>query len=230
MPVRLRGEARPLGAAAGWFPAIGALVGALAGGIGYVAEPGLGADVAAVLAVAVLVTVTGALHQDGLADCADGLGARGDRARRLAITRDSSIGTFGALALFIWLALLVAAISGLDRQDALGALVVVAATGRWAALVHATAAPPARPDGLGAAFAVSRPALATATLTAAAAALAISGIGHGLACLATAAVLALLVSAWARRSLGGRTGDTLGATVAITEVAVAVVLLGLGAR
>ncbi len=225
LPVRLRGEAAPLGAAAGWFPAVGALVGGIAGGIGYLAEPRLGSTVAAALAVAALVIVTGALHQDGLADCADGLGARGDRARRLEIMRDSAIGTYGALALLIWLVLLVGALAGLGREDALSALVVAAACGRWAALLHAALAAPARQDGLGAGFAVSRAALAFATVTAAAVALGLAGIGAGLAVLAAAAAVAGLVGAWARTALGGRTGDTLGATVALAEVAAVLVIL-----
>jgi adenosylcobinamide-GDP ribazoletransferase len=226
VPVRLR-AAPPLGAAAGWFAAVGAVIGAIAGGVGYLARPRLGASVAAVLAVAVLVVLTGALHQDGLADCADGLGARGGGAeRRLAVMRDSSIGTFGALALGLWLLLLVTALAGLDRDDAFAALVVAASAGRWAALLHALAAPPARRDGLGAAFAVSNVALVAATGVAAAVAVALAGV-DGVAALGAAALVAALVSAWSRRAIGGRTGDTLGAVVALAEVAVIVVLLGL---
>lgn len=227
MPVRLRGEAPPLGAAAAWFPAVGALVGALSGAVGWIAAPSLGASVAAVLAVAVLATVTGALHQDGLADCADALGARGDRERRLTVMRDPAIGTFGALALLLWLALLVTTLAGLDRGEAFRALVAAAATARWAALVHARLAAPARPDGLGAGFAVGGAAFAFATLTATVVALAVAGIVAGVAALAAATAVALLIAAWSRAALGGRTGDTLGATVAITEVAVAVTFLAL---
>jgi adenosylcobinamide-GDP ribazoletransferase len=226
MPVRLR-RAPPLGAAAPWFPAVGAMVGATAGAVGYVARPALGATVAAVLAVAILVVLTGALHQDGLADCADGLGARGGGAeRRLAVMRDSAIGTFGALALGLWLLLVVTALAGLAREDAFAALVVAAATGRWGTLLHAVSAPPARRDGLGAAFAVSPVALAIATVIAAAVAVGAAGVA-GVAALATTALAAALVSAWSRRALGGRTGDTLGAVVALAEAGVIVVLLGL---
>ncbi|HEY5318186.1 MAG TPA: adenosylcobinamide-GDP ribazoletransferase, partial [Solirubrobacteraceae bacterium] len=93
--------------AAGWFPVVGAAVGALSGGVRAGLQPVLGAPAATVVAVMALVIVTGALHQDGLADAADGLGVRGDRARRLAAMRDSSIGVFGALALIGWTLLLV---------------------------------------------------------------------------------------------------------------------------
>src|SRR5439155_21383041 len=76
LPVRPRGDAAALRAAAAWFPAVGAVIGAIAGGVWIAAEPTLGAAVAGVLATIALIVVTGALHQDGLADCADGLGVR----------------------------------------------------------------------------------------------------------------------------------------------------------
>jgi adenosylcobinamide-GDP ribazoletransferase len=225
--VRLR-QATPLGAAAPWFPLVGAAVGACAGGVMYAAAPGLGSTVAAVLAVLVIVLLTGALHLDGLADCADGLGARGGGfARRLEVMRDSSNGTFGTLALGLWLLLVVAALAGLDRGEAWAALTVAAGVGRWAALLHAAGSRPARPEGLGFGFEVSTGGLAIATVVATLIAVLVVGVGPGLAALAAAAIVAALVTTAARRGLGGRTGDTLGATIELTEVVVVVVILGL---
>jgi adenosylcobinamide-GDP ribazoletransferase len=225
LPVRLTGEPPPLGVAAGWFAAVGALVAALAGALGYLVEPSLGATPAAAVAVGALVILTGGLHQDGLADCADGIGARGDRQRRLEIMRDSSIGTFGALALGLYLILLISLLAAFDREHALRALVVAAATARAAALIHATLAKPARTDGLGAAFTVHPAALAFASVSAIAIALAIAGPADGAAAIAAAAAVAILVSAWSNHTLGGRTGDTLGATVALAELAAAAAIL-----
>lgn len=227
IPVRLRDGGRPLGDAAAWLPVVGALVGGLAGLTRYYGEPLFGPAVASVLAVIVLVGVTGGLHQDGLADCADGLGVRGDRERRLAVMRDSAIGTFGALALIGWALLLVTALSTLSDADALRALVIAAIVGRWAALAQAAVAPQARPDGLGARFAVRRSTVALASATSAGAAVLLLGLLHGLAVFAAGAFVALLVTSWTRRALGGRTGDTLGATVAIVEVAVCLTALAL---
>lgn len=226
VPVRLRAPVPPLGAAAPWFPVVGAAVGAAAGGIDYLAQPSLGPTVAAVLAVLMLVAITGALHQDGLADCADGLGVRGDRVRRLVVMRDPTVGTFGVLALSLWLLLVVAAIRGFERDDAWHALLAVAAVGRWAALLHAVAAAPARADGLGASFLANRVAVAVATIPAVLAALA-AGVGPGLAALGAGVVVAALVTGWSRAALGGRTGDTLGATVTLTEAVGLTLLLGL---
>jgi adenosylcobinamide-GDP ribazoletransferase len=226
VPVPAAGDLGLSGAAV-WFPVVGAAVGGLAGGVRLLGGHVLGPGVSTVLAMIVLVVVTGALHQDGLADTADGIGARGgSRARRLEVMRDSATGVFGALALIAWALLLFAALSSLDGDHALRALVVACALGRWAALVHAAATGPARAEGLGASLRVGRLALGAATVLALVAAFAVGGLVGGGAAVGTGAVVAGLSVVFARRMLGGRTGDTLGATVAIAEVAVCVVLLG----
>lgn len=218
-----------LGPAAAWFPVVGALVGALAGALLVAGEPLVGAQLAATLAVAALVALTGALHVDGLADCADALGARGGRERRLAVMRDPAVGVFGTLALLFWALLVIGALAHVERTDALLTLVSAATIGRWGALLHAVAAPPARRDGLGVGFAVRPVALAPATLATIAVALLANPPARGLAALLAGVLAAALVSLWARRALGGRTGDTLGATVALGEVAVCLTLVAVAA-
>jgi len=223
---------RGLSGAAAWFPLVGALVGALAGATRDLGADAFGPLTASVLAVLVLVVVTGALHLDGLADTADALGARGGGAeRRLAVMRDPTTGVFGVLALLAWALLLTSALASLSDRDALLALIVAGLTSRWAVLFHAAAEQPARQDGLGAAFRVAPAALGAATTTAVLLAPFVCGIGPGLVdgWVALAAGLASAVAAtlYARRLLGGRTGDTLGATVALAEVAVVLTLLAL---
>jgi adenosylcobinamide-GDP ribazoletransferase len=224
-PVPLRIGARSRWTPA-WFPVVGALVGGLAGGVRYGLDSVLGPLPASVLAAVTLVAVTGALHQDGLADCADALGVRGERARRLAVMREPQVGTFGVLAVALWLLALVSALSGFDRADGLAALVVACALGRWSALAHASLTPPARADGLGATFVVARAPLAVASAVAVAAAVAIEGPVRAAGAVVATLLVAAGVTGWARRWLGGRTGDTLGACIALVEVAVCLVLLG----
>jgi adenosylcobinamide-GDP ribazoletransferase len=227
VPVPAAGDLGLRGAAV-WFPVVGAAVGGLAGGVRLLGGHVLGPSVSTVLAMIVLVVVTGALHQDGLADTADGIGARGSsRVRRLEVMRDSSTGVFGALALIAWALLLFTALSALDGDHALRALVVACALGRWVALVHAAATVPARAEGLGASLRVGRFALGGATVLALVSAFAVGGVVAGAAAVGTGAIVAGVSVVLARRMLGGRTGDTLGATVALAEVAVCVVLLGL---
>lgn len=220
------GAAGAIGEAAGWFPVVGGLIGLLVGGVRVFAGDLVGPGVAGVLAVVVLVVVTGGLHVDGLADCADALGVRGGRERRLAVMRESTIGVFGTLGLVLWALLLASAVGGLPRGDAIPALVVACGLGRWAAVLMASAVAPARPDGLGAAFVVSRLSVGVATAVAVVGAGALVGPGAGAAALAGAGAAALGVGAWAQRALGGRTGDALGATVVLVEVVVCAILLG----
>lgn len=222
--VPVRAPHGALDRAAGWFPLVGALIGAVAGGVRIVADPLVGPATASVLALIVLVAVTGALHQDGLADTADGLGVRGDRERRLAVMRDSAVGVFGALAVLAWALLVVSVLAELPAGAAAVLLVTAAAVGRWTALVHAAAAPPARAHGLGAAFRPGGLSLGLATATAAVVAGAVSGPASAVAAIAAGGAVAAGSVAFVRRTLGGRTGDTLGATVAVTEAAVCVVL------
>lgn len=210
--------------AAAFFPLVGAVLGGLAGGLRAAAEPVVGGTAATVIGLIALVSATGALHQDGLADTADGLGVRNDRERRLAVMRDSNIGAFGTLALIGWALLMVSALQPLDRLDGVYALVAAGAIGRLAAVLHALGAPPARRDGLGTSFAPGTPAVAVATVLAVAAA-AMGGVAAAAAALGAGAAAAAGSVVFARRTLGGRTGDTLGAAVAVTEAAVALALL-----
>jgi adenosylcobinamide-GDP ribazoletransferase len=229
VPIRV-GDPGPRGlaGAAAFFPLVGALVGAPAG-----ATRALGADVfgpltASVLAVLVLAVVTGALHLDGLADTADGFGARGGGAeRRLAVMRDSATGVFGVLALLGWALLLTSALASLSDHDALITLIAAGTVSRCAALVHADATPSARHDGLGAAFHTGPAARAVAAITTIFVAILLCGPGPGFAALGAGVAAAAATTLYARRLLGGRTGDTLGATVALAELTVVLTLLAI---
>ncbi|MCW3016193.1 MAG: cobS [Solirubrobacterales bacterium] len=224
VPLRVRDGHDGAGTAPAWYALVGAAIGAAAGGVFAAAKPGLGSSVAAILAVAALVVVTGGLHQDGLADCADGLGVRGDRDRRLAVMRDPATGSFGALALVLWALLLTMSLAQLETGEAIAALITAAAVGRWSALLHAQWAPPARTDGLGSAFSPSTVAVIVAGLTAVGVA-AIADIASAGAVVFAGLLVAAAASWWSRRAVGGRTGDTLGATAVLTELVVVLVLL-----
>ncbi|PZF79116.1 adenosylcobinamide-GDP ribazoletransferase, partial [Jiangella anatolica] len=112
----------PLDRAGAWFPLVGLLVGSVGLGVWWVADGLAGPLVAAVAAVLATVIVTGALHEDGLADTADGLWGGSTRERRLEIMRDSRLGTYGALALAgdLLLRVAVLATAGSGATDAAG--------------------------------------------------------------------------------------------------------------
>ncbi|MDP2710178.1 MAG: adenosylcobinamide-GDP ribazoletransferase [Solirubrobacteraceae bacterium] len=210
--------------AAVWFPLVGGAVGVVAAGAYALAEILLGGFYGAAFALLTAAILTGALHHDGLADLADGLGVRGDRARRLAVMRDSAIGTYGTLALIAYALLATAALTQLQPPDAAAAIVCGHVLGRWAALAQLAYVEPARQDGLGAEFSATRPALAIGSVVSIVIAIAAVGVVAGLSAVAGAAIAAAAMALAARRLVGGRTGDTLGAAVLVTELTVLAVL------
>ena len=213
-----------LSSAIPWFPVVGAAVGAAAGGTRVGLDPVLGPGPSTVLAMIVLVAVTGALHHDGLADAADGLGVRGDLARRLAVMRDSAIGAFGMLALVGWALLLFTALEPLSSGHALRALIAAGAASRLAIVVQAFGTASARPDGLGAAFQVSGGRLAVAATETVVIVLAVAGVAAGSVSLVAGVIAAVLMTLFVRCAFGGRTGDTLGAGAVIAELVVCLTL------
>ncbi|WP_316014268.1 adenosylcobinamide-GDP ribazoletransferase [Roseobacter sp. HKCCA0434] len=198
------------GAEAGWaWPLVGATVALLAGLPSLaLAALGMPMPVCAGIAITLSILATGALHEDGLADCADGLGSGAPRDRALEIMKDSRVGAFGAVALVLAIGLRWQALASLDGWTFLAVLVGGAAASRAAMLVAMRALPPAR-DGLSAAS--GRPPLRT-TLIACAIALLLTLPGGWLVlALLPGAALATLMAAYASRRLGGQTGDVLGA-------------------
>jgi len=209
-----------LAAAVGLFPLVGAVLGALIGGLGLVLDllwPA-GPTAAALLAAAALST--GGLHLDGLMDAADGIFGGQSIERRLAIMRDSRVGAFGVAAGSLALLAQYACLSALVGIDRLRALTAAAVVSRWAMVAAAAAFPSARAAGLGAVFrdAVGWGALARATVFAVLIA-ALAG-PLGLAALAVAGALTILIGRLFVRRLGGLTGDTYGALAVIVETAV----------
>jgi adenosylcobinamide-GDP ribazoletransferase len=179
------------------------------------------------LATAALVVAAGALHEDGLADVADGFGGGGTRARKLEIMRDSRIGAYGAIAIALALILRIGALAAaLDGGfwRAGSSLVLVAALSRAAALTPLALLPPARADGAGAAAGrLDSNALAAAWGSALVVAVALGLVALGLADALLAALMsgagALFMVALARRAIGGHTGDVAGAAQQCSEIA-----------
>ncbi|WP_296764508.1 adenosylcobinamide-GDP ribazoletransferase [Sediminimonas sp.] len=209
--------------AAVWaYPLAGLAVAAIAGMISWAAQAlGLPAPLAAGLSLAGLVVLTGAMHEDGLADSADGLWGGWDRARRLEIMKDSHTGSYGVIALILSLGARWMALSLLWQQGgAVAALIAAAALSRGAMPALMAALPHARADGLS--RSVGRPTPRMAGL-AALLAVGIAGLSIGPVEAITAALAAGL-AAWAvariaRARIGGQTGDILGACQQCCEIA-----------
>lgn len=207
-------------AAALWFPLVGLTVGAAVGLVHLGLTELTGPVVAAAVAVAVGVAITGGFHEDGLADTADGFGGGWTVERRLEIMGDSLLGTYGVLAIGCVLLIRVAAVSTLTGMEAVALIATAHLLARAAAVLVMGLARQARPGGLGATSAATdRLRLVVATL----AWLVVGGVIVGPAQLgaltAAAVVAALATTILAYRKIGGVTGDVLGAVEQLVEAA-----------
>jgi len=198
------------------YPVVGAAVGAIAGGV-YALLHRAGAPpwVAACWTVAASVLVTGALHEDGLADMADGFGGGSTVARKLEIMRDSRVGSYGVLALVFAVGVRVSAVATLAAPSLVAtALIAAGALSRGALVIPILLLAPAREDGLASGLRHREPGRALLGL--------MLGIVIAALLLRPAAVVASLAAAFgtaalARAQIGGYTGDVLGACAVVVE-------------
>jgi adenosylcobinamide-GDP ribazoletransferase len=216
-------------AKAAWaFPVAGVLVGLIAVAVYAIAHrAGIPAWPAATLSVLATLLVTGCLHEDGLADTADGFGGGKTREQKLDIMRDSRIGTYGVCALIVTLLLRVGVLASFFSAASVGwALLASHAGARASMMAFMFIVPPARRDGLSSD--AGQPPIESAG-----AALALGFLVAAI-CLgplrAIVAVVVLVVvvvlMAWlSRKQIGGQTGDVLGAVEQISEIVILLVAL-----
>ncbi|MEE9388782.1 MAG: adenosylcobinamide-GDP ribazoletransferase [Paracoccaceae bacterium] len=211
------------GAHAAWaWPLAGALVGLIAAvAAGATLWIGLSTWVAAGVALTVQITLTGGLHEDGLADCADGFWGANTPKRRLEIMKDSQIGSYGSLALILSLLFRWSLIFSIcDAGYLFGPLIATAALSRVPMVALMGWLSPARATGLS--HSTGRPHSDTIILAGVAGlliALAMSGFA-ALPCAAIAAALGLGLARLAAAKIGGQTGDVLGASQQASEISV----------
>jgi adenosylcobinamide-GDP ribazoletransferase len=223
IPVATRPAAgRALADTAWAFPLVGAGIGAVAA-VAFLAAQllRLGDWPSALLALLAGVVLTGALHEDGLADSADGIFGGHDRDRRLAIMRDSRHGSYAVLALVFSIGLRAAALAQIGEVVFAGlALIAAHAVSRALLPIAMWWLPPARGDGLGAGAGRPRPGgIAAGGLIALAIAATALGPVHGLLAVAGAGAAVAAAGSIAQRRIGGYTGDVLGALQQIGEMA-----------
>lgn len=223
IPVRVVAGDR-LGTSVPFFPVVGALVGSV---IGLVLMAGMTMwppMVAAGVATGVGLLLTGAFHEDGLADTFDSVGA--DRERALQIMKDSRLGTYGSAALIVSIVIRVGSLAALGASP-IPALVAVNALSRGVAAAAMGFAPPATVEGLGAAYLEGlgrfRPLVALAGGVAIA--LGFLGWDHAWPVVMVSVSAGAVMVIWSIRRLGGITGDVLGATQQVAELSALLAVL-----
>jgi adenosylcobinamide-GDP ribazoletransferase len=216
----IRGNVPAMAASAWAWPLVGAIVGAIAAVVASLAlGAGLPPIMAALLVLAAGALATGGMHEDGLADVADGFGGGRDRGRKLEIMRDSRIGSYGVLALVLATGFRAAGIAAVAGGDGLAfALIGVGAASRAGLPLALCLMPPARSDGLGHAAAgqigPARAALVIGILF-----LLPLGLGIALWVALVMTLSVLVLAGLAMRQIGGQTGDVMGAMQIMAECA-----------
>ncbi len=229
LPVgRLGGAGRPDLARSVWaFPVVGIVVGLL-GGLAYWVPHRLHVPsfLSAAWVYVAILAATGAFHEDGLADSADGFGGGGTRQRKLEIMRDSRIGTYGAVALGLSLLIRIGAVAALEQpHPVLVALVAAAVAGRAGIIVPLLLLPPARADGMAAGLRdIPRWSTMLGLGLAGVVLLVLLPIGSAFSVAIAALVVSGGVAGLARRQIGGHSGDVLGAVEVIVECVTLTVL------
>ncbi|MCS6803181.1 MAG: adenosylcobinamide-GDP ribazoletransferase [Chloroflexota bacterium] len=208
-----------LASAVRWGPLVGLFLGALLAAADLALAPWVGPAVRAVILVALLAALTGALHLDGLADSADGLLVHRSPADRLAIMRDPRTGGFGVVAVTLVVLAKVAALTELEGALRTPALLITPALARWTIVALARLLPDAR-VGLGSVWRAGSGggAFVLATALALLPAVILAGLA-GVVLAGAAALTAAGVGLFSRARIGGVTGDVLGATVELVEAA-----------
>lgn len=212
----------PMGWAVACFPIGGAIIGLCLAGIDWLLAPWLPAGVLAAVLLATLLGLTGALHLDGLMDSFDGLFGGKDREKRLAIMKDSRVGSFGIAAAISVLLMEYASLSALASPARGGALVLAVGLSRWGMAALLWVYPAATPTGLAAGLKpeIRWPHLLVATAVAGLLSAA-SGL-MGFALFGAAALLVAIIGAVANSKIGGITGDSCGAAGQLVEMLVLV--------
>ncbi len=208
--------------AVAWFPLVGLLIGAGAVAIHALAVKGLPSLLAALITLTYLILVSGALHEDGLADTADGLGGARTRERALAIMRDSSIGSYGAIALILSLLARLLLLNGLPPVSFARYVLAAHVLCRWSTLPLSYFLKPAREQDGQASRVARRTSPSALVLSSLLTAIFAGIVLHRNWWQPTVAVLGVtaLSGAYFHRRLGGITGDCFGAANNLCEIAV----------
>lgn len=223
-------ELLPLAPATRFFPVIGMITGAIGALVLMAADwAQLPALAAALLALAAIAIATGGLHEDGLADTADGIGGGAGRLARLKIMSDSRIGAYGVLALIFSVLAKAAGLAALGAADGALALFAAAAASRGILPVFMRHMPHAKESGLAAA--AGKPAfnpVAVSVLIAAAILLLSFGFWISVGVVLAIAIVTGAMAWWAMQKLGGQTGDVLGAIQQISELVIILFIAAAG--
>ena len=220
-PTNIKWSDNELAASTPYFPAVGIVIGLIASLAWLVGYVGWGSNLAALFAVAASILATGAFHEDGLADASDGIGGAFSIEQKLAIMRDSRVGTYGSVALILIVLSKILVLTQVEPVRVAGILITAHVVARWSSLPLIYNNTYVREQGTGKPFAATVTAQRLIAASLFTIICVICFVQIQAISVVVVAVLTVLVSQWyVRRNLGGITGDILGAVNSITELMV----------
>lgn len=235
IPLPRRREASPeeIGRSLAYFPVVGLIIGLILAGLNWLLALFLPSAVVNGLLLVSLVVITGALHLDGFADTCDGIAAHKTVEDRWRVMRDSHIGAFGVIGIFLLLLIKYVSLNSVPENWLMITLVLMPVVSRWAMVYAVFAYPYARPAGLGKVFkqGASWTSLALATLITLVVATTWAWVANftffylvGLAIIVSIWVIVVAMAAYLKPKFSGLTGDTYGAINEVAEVSVLILI------
>lgn len=220
-PKNIEWSENELAASTTYFPAVGIVIGFISSVAWFVGYAGWGSGLAALFAVSAATLATGAFHEDGIADSADGIGGAFEIEKKLAIMRDSRIGTYGSVALILTISAKILTLTLIAPANVVGILITAHVVARWSSLPLIYNNTYIREQGTGKPFAAKvtkRRLMAATVFTLFCVTLCVQS---KILIVMPVVMLTLWISQWyLRRKLGGITGDVLGAVNSLTELVV----------
>jgi adenosylcobinamide-GDP ribazoletransferase len=224
-PIRLKASTQALRRSIAYFPLVGLLIGGIIYGLDRLLTLAFPISLVNILLIIALAAMTRALHLDGFIDTCDGLAGGHSPDERLKIMRDSRVGGFGVVGGCLLILLQYVALTVVPHEHRMAALLLMPTIARWTMVYAIFAFPYAREQGMGKIFqeGTNWPWLAMASAITLASCLGLMGL-NGLAVMAAAMLVALLVANWLSGKLGGLTGDAYGAINELVEVSVLILI------
>ncbi len=226
---RRRASPEEVGHSLGYFPVVGIIIGLILAGLNWLLTLFLPSAVVNGLLLVALVVITGGLHLDGLADTCDGLAGHKTVEERWQVMRDSRVGAFGVIGVFLLLLVKYVSLNSVPQNLMMATLVLMPVVSRWAMVYAVFAYPYARPTGLGKAFkqGASWQSFTIATVITLVIAIGLARAASiayfylaGLVVMLGIWVIVVAIATYLRQKFSGLTGDTYGAINEVAEVSV----------
>lgn len=235
IPIPHRREISPeeAGRSIGYFPVVGIIIGLILAGLNWLLRLFLPSAVVNALLLVSAVVISGALHLDGFADTCDGIAGHRTAEERLSVMRDSRVGAFAVIGVFLLLLVKYVSLNSIPQNSLMATLVLMPMVSRWAMVYAVFAYPYARREGLGTVFkqGANWQSLTIATIITLAVAIGLARWANiaffylaGLAIMLAIWVITTAIAAYLRGKFGGLTGDSYGAINEIAEVCVLILV------